>query len=132
MMNTIINILKYIWQLPQNIVALVYLWYLTSTSIVYREQDYKGIEVYRRSACRSASLGKYIFLSPYAPERTLRHEYGHTRQSLMLGPLYLIVIGIPSAVWGYIRKIVAPDMDYYQFYTEKWADKLGEVTDRYA
>lgn len=28
----------------------------------------------------------------------LVHEYGHTIQSLMLGPLYLAIIGIPSTL----------------------------------
>lgn len=131
-MKTLVNTLKCIWQLPQHIAALVYLWFLASTSIVYRDYDYKDARVYRRSGCRGVTLGKYIFLSAYASETKLKHEYGHTRQSLMLGPLYLIVIGLPSAVWVSIKDIVAPNKDYYQFYTEKWADKLGEVTDRYA
>ena len=63
----------------------------------------------------SMSLGKFVFLteSPFSyhpylkckytydemSERILVHEYGHTIQSLILGPLYLIVIGIPSLLW---------------------------------
>jgi len=31
-------------------------------------------------------------------QRTLVHEYGHTIQSIILGPLYLLIIGIPSSI----------------------------------
>ena len=34
-------------------------------------------------------------------KRLLVHEYGHTIQSLILGPLYLIIMGIPSTIWGF-------------------------------
>lgn len=81
--------------------------------------------------CGSVSLGEYIFLCPshWGDERVLKHEQGHAKQSLYLGWLYLIVIGIPSVVWagcleGYRRK---NNVSYYAFYTERWADKLGGV-----
>ena len=35
-------------------------------------------------------------------KRLLVHEYGHTIQSLIFGPLYLIVMGIPSTLWGFL------------------------------
>ena len=62
--------------------------------------------------------------------RLLVHEYGHTIQSLMLGPLYLIVIGIPSTLWGFLpnlnRKRKEEQISYFSFFTEKWANILGE------
>lgn len=75
----------------------------------------------------SVSLGKYVFLSYMASDRIKLHEIGHTKQSLMLGPLYLLVIGIPSILWAAMHKTVAPKKDYYWFYTERWADKLGDT-----
>ena len=64
-----------------------------------------------------------------AGENTKNHEYGHTIQSNFLGPLFLIIIGLPSIIWAgcfdrYRRK---HNISYYQFYTEKWADALGGV-----
>ena len=73
------------------------------------------------------TLGNYIFISPRATENTIKHEYGHTRQSLYLGPLYLIIIGIPSILWAMTHRTIAPDKSYKWFYTEAWADKLGDV-----
>ena len=68
----------------------------------------------------SVSLGMFIFITdePYFYEklkdtytkqelynRLLVHEYGHTIQSLILGPLYLIVMGIPSTLWGFLPSL---------------------------
>lgn len=62
--------------------------------------------------------------------RLLVHEYGHTIQSLILGPLYLIVIGIPSTLWGFLpycnKKREKEKLSYFSFYTESWANDLGE------
>lgn len=76
------------------------------------------------------SLGKYIFVNRWSLKNTCDHEWGHTRQSRYLGPLYLLVIGLPSICWaGFIYgKIVKRTTNgYYKLYCEKWADKLGGV-----
>ena len=92
----------------------------------------------------SVSLGMFVFIThdPYYSglksgctkaehsQKLLAHEYGHTVQSLILGPLYLFVIGIPSILWAglppFRRKRREQGISYYSFYTEKWADFLGE------
>ena len=79
------------------------------------------------------SLGLFIF-TPDKEEEWCRqmavHEYGHTWQSLMLGPFYLAVIGIPSIIWSKFPKCIQMRKDkklpYSAFYTEKWADTLGK------
>lgn len=91
----------------------------------------------------SVSLGLFVFVTSepfFAPKyaekisteelsnRLLVHEYGHTIQSLILGPLYLIVIGIPSTMWGFLggKKRRDEQVPYGAFFTEKWANQLGE------
>lgn len=82
----------------------------------------------------SVSLGMFIFLSDRHPSRygrmILTHEYGHTVQSLILGPLYLIVIGLPSLLWAGIplfsRLRQRKHISYYRLYTERWANFLGK------
>ena len=69
------------------------------------------------------SLGEYIFLNNNRVA-SIKHEYGHSIQSKYLGPLYLLVIGIPSLIWAIFGK---RGDAYYAFYTERWADKLGGV-----
>jgi hypothetical protein len=62
-------------------------------------------------------------------ELTVRHEYGHQVQSKIFGPIYLLVIGLPSIIWaGMYGVIIKPTHNgYYKFFTEKWADRLGGV-----
>ena len=83
------------------------------------------------------SLGLFIF-SPECkqPDGLVIHEYGHTFQSLLLGPLYLPVIGIPSALWANGRKYKELrqryGVPYSFFFAESWADRLGKkMTDKF-
>ena len=56
------------------------------------------------------------------------HKSGHSVQSLILGPLYLIIIGIPSSMFA--ANITAwAKKSYYWFYTEKWADSIMGIDD---
>ena len=122
------EILKYFWQLPQLIAAFIYYRYLKRKDEILDTCTCQGAIVFiKRKSCGSVTLGPYIFLSPKATDTTIRHEWGHTRQSLILGPLYLIVIGIPSIIWAATHRTIAPNTDYFDFFTEKWANKLGDV-----
>ena len=63
-------------------------------------------------------------------DRLLVHEYGHTIQSLILGPLYLPIVGLPSVIWFRTPRLSQRRHDaessYYAFFTERWANTLGE------
>ena len=77
------------------------------------------------------SLGIFIFISIHDAQESRRlcvHEYGHTIQCLFLGPLYWIIVVIPSAVWyhflaGYRKKCRIP---YDALYCERWATAWGK------
>ena len=117
--------LLYIWQLPQNLVGLL-------LRLIYKgtDSEYEGAKVRRSTKMLGGiSLGRYIIVGRWASGKTVMHEYGHCRQSLFLGWLYLPVIGLPSIIWAglYGRAIPRTENGYYRFYTERWADKLGEV-----
>lgn len=121
-----VEFVKFIWQLPQIIIAFIYYFYLKHRDELLVLYTYKKVMVFiKRHPTGSVTLGDCIFLSPKATDTTIRHEYGHTRQSLILGPLYLIIIGLPSIIWAACHKTIAPDRNYYDFYTEHWANKLG-------
>lgn len=91
-----------------------------------KDSTYKDAIVRRSmSMLGGISLGKYIIISQWFSEREVKHEYGHCRQSKMLGWFYLIVIGLPSIIWAWLYR--GEKEGYYKFYTEKWADRLGEV-----
>jgi len=124
-MNHIIN---WTWCLPQTLLGL--LWYIYIRFIISRHYDksYKYKDAYLTEYYylhSGVSLGYFIFSSGL--ETITRHEYGHYKQSLILGPLYLLVIGIPSFIWSIIYSKSYFKYSYYDFYTEKWANKLGNV-----
>lgn len=121
-----INILKYIWQLPQNIVAEIYYYHLLCNEQILCFGEYKDAKLYTKSSSGSVTLGNHIFASCRVSDNTLKHEYGHTKQSLILGPLYLIIIGLPSILWAATHNTIAPNKNYSWFFTEAWADKLGK------
>ncbi|WP_225743226.1 hypothetical protein [Marinilactibacillus sp. Marseille-P9653] len=58
------------------------------------------------------------------------HEYGHTFQSLLLGPLYLPIIGLISFTWArhprYKKLRTTYHVPYSFCWVEQWADALGE------
>lgn len=105
---------------------------------------YHGAIVTERNMPSSVSLGMFVFTTTNPmkdkrienkipdeelSQRLLVHEYGHTIQSLILGPFYLIVMGIPSTLWGflpYYQKKRNNGVSYFSFFTEKWANFLGE------
>ena len=117
------SILTWIWCFPQMLIGLI-------IRIVTRA-EYHGDHYRYNFTQGSVTLGTYIFLCPshWHDEETLKHEQGHTKQSYILGWLYLIVVGLPSLIWcccfgNYRRK---HNKSYYSFYTEAWANKLGGV-----
>lgn len=119
------HIILYIWQLPQNLLGLLFLLFIRGEE----RHCLNGIMFYYSKRFRGGiSLGRYIILGTML-ERSVRHEYGHCLQSRMLGPLYLIVIGLPSILWAllYGWMIRETENGYYRFYTEKWANRLGGV-----
>lgn len=120
------KVLSYVWQLPQNILGLFYRYIANVSNNV---SDNKNYNVYFKTSKGSVSLGKYIFVyvNTSGLSKTIQHEVGHYKQSLMLGPLYLLVIGIPSITWATLHSYIPyfRKYNYYQFYTEKWANKLA-------
>ena len=61
-------------------------------------------------------------------ESTRRHEAGHSIQNLMLGPLTLFIVTIPSAI-RYWYRVLTPNKqhsDYYAIWFERTANTLGE------
>lgn len=125
------NILYWIWQLPQNLLGV--LWRNIKkdsiiTDISNNDIESVGAKAYLIKAGGTVTLGKYVFISQTYRDQgmTIKHECGHVKQSKMLGPLYLIVIGIPSILHAWINDYIGcnEESGYSHFYTEKYADKL--------
>ena len=79
------------------------------------------------------SLGLFIFMKDQHSNKkwtynTRIHEYGHTWQCLLLGPLYWIVIAIHSFIWCncFAKYREKNNVSYYKLYCESWANSWGE------
>lgn len=110
--------LLYLWQLPQNLLGL-----LVILAARARYDDGEGAWLTKMKI--GVSLGNYIIVYAGAGPDSFAHERGRQRQSLYLGPLYLIIIGLPSLIGNLVRRIVP--FDYYKQPWEAWADRLGGV-----
>lgn len=120
-------LIQWTWGLPQTLAGFVlYLYYRKSPHAAF----YGAVHT-KWPKRDGVSLGMFIF-TPEGDDgwggEMVWHEYGHTFQSLMLGPLYLLVIGLPSAVWcGCFRSYrLRNGVSYSALGTERWADKLGD------
>ena len=128
--NYIKDFIKWLWQFPQNMLALCIEGVLCQAA--HREGKADGNIIIMNTVLPSAmSLGDYLFVSPMSSQKTIQHECGHSKQSDILGPLYLIVIGIPSLLHNmahYLCSKIGIKWNYYSFYTESWANKLVGIT----
>ena len=129
-MKYIRNLILFIWQLPQHLLAIIYFGYLVMMcKDLGIDSRYKQAIVIPCVMRGAVTLGNYVFVglnSEY--KETVKHELGHTIQSKILGPLYLIVIGIPSITYCGLRRIFSSlrKKNYYDFFSEKSANNLSE------
>lgn len=133
MNKTIRTILQYTWELPQTLLGEVVLMIGRFYAAKWQTTDYKDVRLHRSAIRWGVSLGRHIILGNNYSDETIKHEYGHTRQSLFLGPVYLLVVGLPSITMNIISQISYKygkgefSRNYYNRWPENWADKLGGV-----
>lgn len=121
------------WGLPQTLVGLALWLVLYCKNRRVRRSRYRCAAVTRWGRLTSLCIGPFLFMSIGAKgesgDRLLAHEYGHSLQSLLLGPLYIPVILLPSALWCNLpaarRHRRNTGRGYYTFYTERWANHLA-------
>ena len=117
-----------IWQLPQNLIGSLYKEFISKDIITRINYDASIYECYLTRGGGGLTLGRFIFVNQHFTdlEETILHEIGHVKQSRILEPLYLIIIGIPSISWAGLRRLIPTlkKINYYWFYTENWANKL--------
>lgn len=124
------KIFLWIWQLPQNLLGLIVRLFVGGKKT---DDGY-----YTTRFNMGVSLGNYIIVKEGASQDTIKHEKGHQWQSGWLGPLYLIVIGIPSFLFNIFDRIFHKKWPvdkrmkwYYSLPWEANADRLGGVTRKF-
>ena len=133
LLYAMIKVLLYIWQLPQNILGLLVILFTRAKNysdiyIIKDPDNYKWFGV---------SLGNYIIFGNWPTRTSKQHEFGHHKQSKYLGPLYLLVIGLPSVLFNIWDRLFHKKWTnlkrldwYYKLPWEHWADVLGGVERR--
>ena len=125
-LNVFLQIILFIWQMPQEFVGFYMLVFYFGRQRINKMIPFESSMVFRIDRLKGGlSLSRFIYVDMLNYD-LIRHEYGHSRQSKILGPLYLLVIGLPSLIWASIYKDHWKK-SYYWFYTERWADYLGGI-----
>lgn len=119
-----------VWELPQNLLGVALLAFTRRRIIESRREAGR---LFLRTRSTGVSLGWFVFWC--TDESIRRHEYGHTIQSRLLGPLYLPLVGLPSVLRAlyaraYRRRTGRWWPRYFDGYPENWADRLGGVDNR--
>lgn len=130
------HFIQWTWGLPQNILGLILLPFFRGERYRYHSAlvtVYRGMKKLTGGA--GFSLGSFIFIpdswSDYDKSHIVVHEYGHTVQSLILGPFYLFVVAVPSVIWSkmyskHYKKYKSLGIAYTDRFPENSADRLGE------
>lgn len=138
----------FFWELPQNLAGLflIYIVNIGKKKIRMHDGFKAGSSVFflERGCPAGVCLGEFICF-PYwsftsVNKTDKQHERGHRVQSRILGPLYLILVGIPSLFRNLSFRRKQRNQGKYSFYKlvkwyyhgypENWADKLGNVSGR--
>lgn len=136
MINFIVRFLLYLWQLPQNLLGLCLTWYYSlgkfpkNRLLLKYKRDVWCVETHILRSPKmegGITLGQYVIVSDYSGQPTIDHECGHVKQSIILGPFYLLLIGVQSIIHAAVHKNLCHSKNYVHFWTEKWADVLGGV-----
>ena len=131
-----------LWELPQNLLGLALLAWLRlrgSKTVLVSERRRLFIETEHLGV----SMGYFVFWCSDLPAglldssgyRTRAHEFGHSIQSRLFGPLYLLLVGLPSVsrvLYSrlHYRRTGRVWPHYYRGWPENHADWLGGVEHR--
>lgn len=119
-----------VWQLPQALIGLLIYFVLKIEPIEYTNKRTGTTVLWiptKWQAC--CSLGPFVFARYDSLQDTLNHETGHTIQSAILGPVFLLAVALPSVFLFWCRRLGNKSYEWYMnHYPENWANKLGGVT----
>jgi hypothetical protein len=118
-----------LWEEPQSALGallLLFRWLVGHVEAV----EWANGRVFVLCRGNGVSLGLFVFY--FRGPDVREHEYGHTFQSRRMGPLYLLLVGIPSVsrvIYGKLYHKFTGEywMGYFDGWPEKQADRLGGV-----
>lgn len=129
------------WCLPQSLLGSLTYLALKCFGYIEKTNHYKKVKLVFIKPLFSkgwsgSSCGKFIFLNKRylnaknqkALRWLIQHEYGHTKQNFILGPLYLPIVGLSSGTLFLLSRI-SPKYraKYHTLFPENWANKLAKI-----
>ena len=124
MKRLLFTLWQWTWGLPQNLLGVLLCFHHRNCP----RSRYRSCTVVHWNQRGSMGLGCFLFMGSDNPE-VFVHEFGHSIQSMILGPLFLPVMGIPSFLWCNLpvfrRLRREKGISYYAFYPESTANSLG-------
>lgn len=117
-----------LWQLPQNILGIIYKRWIRKDIITRIDYSAVEYECYLTRGHGVSTIGRYIFIQQKYVDltETLKHEKEYVKLSRFLGIFYLPIIGIP-----YIIMKIFPVFNLEESYIEKlikWLRDLNTST----
>ena len=95
MKTALFRLWQWTWGFPQTLLGCV-------IYLIHRgkpHEVYHGCVVTHWDLGGSLGVGMFLFLGNTTDRRVLVHEFGHSVQSAILGPLFLPIMGFPSFIW---------------------------------
>lgn len=139
-LTILVNVLLVPWLILQWIPSLIALAIFHNASIYHnKDAGVFVIKVNKGYLCGGAcfSCGPIIFVTPHCDENTIKHETGHSVQSLIFGPLFHFCVSLPSVFLFWYKRLNHKDEKFYHSHWPEGgykltADDLGLVdTSRY-
>ena len=111
---------RFTWELPQTLVGLSFVLFLNWTDRIKEVIQLNGTVSLKLSGVFGGmSLSPFIICDEQfkkEPSNHLfQHEFGHVIQSRIWGPLYILVIGIPS--------VISASINSYENHMSKWQEQ---------
>ena len=127
-LSVVINIFLLLYQLPQVLTGLIGLAIFHNCELYYnKDANILVLKVNKDQFIGNAcfSSGPIIFVTNKCEEITIKHETGHSVQSIIFGPLFHIVVSIPSIILFWIRRITHKDAKWYYSHWPEGNCRLG-------
>lgn len=130
-------LVQWTWALPINLIGLVGYIIFAKIKKCEHERFFNAVITYvpGPESFGGISFGTFIFMNPNRDEQfkynTRIHEYGHSFQAILLGPVWFLVVAIPSFVWCNFKPLKEyrkkNNVSYYSLYCEAWANRWGQA-----
>ena len=117
-------LLSFTWGLPMTLIGM-----LTAGALLligYKPVYFRGCPLFFvGEKWGGVNLGLVIVVSKSATISAMNHEYGHALQNCLYGPLMPFIVGIPSVIRYWYRRMRKINTGYYDIWFERQATDFG-------